>query len=105
MGRNDFRELTVEYLGRWDQDWLEQRPEVHSSLWGVRDAEVGGVGDGQELDWSKTMEDLSQDHIHQISNDLLIVLERTLRSGSSGKAGKGARLVNPTAKGLTIISN
>ena len=35
-GRNDFTEVTIEYMGRWDQDgdhrqgWLGQRVEVQS---------------------------------------------------------------------------
>lgn len=71
-GRNDFTEVTIEYKGRWDQDrdrrqdWLGLGAEVHTSLWGAQGSEVGGVGDGQELDWSKTTEDLSQDNIDQI---------------------------------------
>lgn len=63
------------------------------------------MGDGQELDWSKTTEDLSQDNIDQTNNDLLIMLERTLRLGSSGKAEKGARLGSSTTESLTIISH
>ncbi|EFB14351.1 hypothetical protein PANDA_009970 [Ailuropoda melanoleuca] len=73
------------FIANWVSPNSTNITTIALHLWGVRDAEVGGVGDGQELDWSKTMEDLSQDHIQEISNDLLIVLERTLRTtGSPG---------------------